>query len=64
MADKSQDILELLALKLYGKIIIARLESLSWLKIATEDRVSVCTSTIAYYHKTKLLDYITIYIYT
>ena len=63
MVDNLQDTSELLVSKLYVKIRTARLDSLSRLKIATEDGLAVCTSTITYYRKMKLLDYITTYIH-
>ena len=56
--DNLQGTLELIGLKFYCKIRTVRLESLYWLKIATEDGVAICISTITYYHKIKLLYYI------
>ena len=60
MPNNPQNTLGLTALKFYGKMRSVRLEALSWLKIVDKDGNTARTTTIPSFHKSQLMDYITI----
>ena len=60
MPNNPQNTLGLTALKFYGKMRSVRLEALSWLKIVDKDGNIARTTTIPSFHKSQLMDYITI----
>ena len=60
MPHNPQDTLGLTPMKHYNKLRSARLEPLSWLRIVHRDGRAVRMSTVPTYHKSELLDYVTI----
>ena len=60
MPNNPQNTLGLTALKFYGKMRSGRPEALSWLKIVDKGGNTSRTTTILNYHKSQLMDYITI----
>ena len=60
MPNNPQNTLGLTALKFYGNMRSVRLEALSWLKIVDKEGNTARTTTIPRYHKSQLIDYITI----
>ena len=60
MPENPQNTLGLTALKFYGKMRSVRMETLAWLKIVDKDGNTARTATIPSYHKSQLMDYISI----
>ena len=58
MQDNPQSTLGLPALKYYGEMRSVRTETLSWIRLVNKNGVKSFQSTIPYYHKSQLMDYV------
>ena len=58
MPDNPQSTLGLPALKHYGEMRSVRTETLSWIRLVNKNGVKSFQSTIPYYHKSQLMDYV------
>ena len=58
MPDNPQSTLGLPALKYYGEMRSVQTETLSWIRLVNKNGVKSFQSTIPYYHKSQLMDYV------
>ena len=58
MPDNPQSTLGLPALKYYGEMRSVRTETLSWIRLVNTNGVKSFQSTIPYYHKSQLMNYV------
>ena len=62
MPNNPQNTLGLPAIKYYGEMRSVRIETLSWIRMVDKHGVKLFQSTIPYYHKSQLMDYILVMI--